>query len=91
MTFLQITNHLDTKVSKFEDKQEKLRGVASAKPGKPEKNGKWPKNGGVRIPDGSLLTGFYPIWRDFSGKKKNEVKSSGKKKNLTKISGNKAS
>ena len=27
MTFIQITNHLTTKVSKFENKQAKLRGV----------------------------------------------------------------
>ena len=58
MTFLQITNHLATKVSKFENKQAKFREVTSVKVGKPEYNVKGSTNGGVHMPDGSLFTGF---------------------------------
>ena len=58
MTFVQITNHLATMVSKFENKQANLRGVASAKVGNPEQNNKGSKNGGVREHPGSLFIRF---------------------------------
>ena len=60
MTHVQITNHLATKVSKFDNKKVKFRGVSAAKAGKQERSGKGPKNGGVHMPDGSVFTGFYP-------------------------------
>ena len=80
MTFVQITNHLATKVSKFENKQSKFRGVAAAKVDKPDHNGKGPNNGGTRLPDGSLFTLFYPNWRELSDEKHNKVKASREKK-----------
>ena len=43
------------------------------------------------MPDRSLLTGFYPNWRDLSEEKWNKVKASREKKKLTKTSGNKSS
>lgn len=50
-SYLQITNHLATKVSKFDRKQVKFRGVSAAKVGKDELKGKVPKNGEVHMPD----------------------------------------
>ena len=75
MTYVQITNHLATKVSKFDTKQVKFRGVGATKSGKPKQEGKAPKNGGVHMPDGSVFTGFYPNWRELSEEKQNKVKA----------------
>ena len=91
MTCVYITNYLATKVSKFESKQVKFRVVAAAKVGKPEQNGKGPKNGGVHMFDGSVLTEFYPNWKELSEEKQNKVKTSREKKNLAKNSYNKVS
>ena len=62
----QITNDLTTKVSKFENKQVKFRGVASRKVGKIDHNGKGPKNSVVCTSNGSVFTIFYPNWRELS-------------------------
>lgn len=51
MTYIQITNHIVTKVSKID--------ATNAEKDKHE--GKCHKNGGVYIPDGSVFTGFNPI------------------------------
>ena len=91
MTYVQITNHLATKVSKFDTKQVKFRGVGATKSGKPKQEGKAPKNGGVHMPDGSVFTGFYPNWRELSEEKQNKVKATREKKKLAKKSSSKVS
>ena len=60
MTHVQITNHLVTKLSRFENNQVKFRGVSAAKSNEQKRSGKGPKNGGVHMPGGSVFIGFYP-------------------------------
>ena len=91
MTYVQITNHLATAVSKFDTKQVKFRGVSAAKTEKAKHEGKGPKNGGVYMPDGSVFTGFYPNWRELSEEKQNKVKATREKKKLAKKSSSKVS
>ena len=43
------------------------------------------------MPDGSVLAGFYPNWKELSEGKQNKVKASREKKKLTKSSSNKVS
>ena len=85
MAFVQITNYLTTKVSKFENNQSQFRGVVAEKVDKPDPNGKGPKNGGMRVPDGSLFTLFYPNWRELSDEKHNKLKYSMEKKSSPRL------
>ena len=65
MSYEQITNHLVTKVSKFDDVSSgKFRGrnLSSATTRHTDK-AKVPATGGVHMPDGSIWTGFYPNWK----------------------------
>ena len=65
MSYEHITNHLVTKVSKFDDASSgkfKGRNLSSATTGRKGKV-KGPANGGVHMPDGSIWTGFYLNWK----------------------------
>ena len=65
MSYEQITNHLVTKVSKFDDASSgkfRKRNLSSAPTGRKGK-AKGPSNGGFHIPDGSIWTGFYLNWK----------------------------
>ena len=45
----------------------------------------------MEIPDGIVLTRFYPNWSELSEEKQNKVKASREMKSLSKISGNEVS
>ena len=67
MTYMQITNHLSTRVSKlgysqpagkFHNKNVSQTKTSRGKPKDYRKKG--PQNGGLMMPDNSIWTGFYP-------------------------------
>ena len=84
MSYEQITNHLITKVSKFDDVSGgkfKGRNLSSVSAGQKSKG---PVNGGIHMPDGSIWTGFYPNWKQMSEDKQAKVKAAREKKKLNK-------
>ena len=90
MSYAQITNHLATKVSKFDTKLVKFRS-SNVSSTKTESRGKGPKDGGVHMPDGSIYTGFYPNWRALPEDKKKKVIAAREKKKVAKKGKNKVS
>ena len=85
MTYMQITNHLVTKVSQLDETSGgKFRGrnVASANRTGKGKQGKGPSNGGIHMPDGSIWTGFYPNWKQMPEDKQSKVQAAREKKKL---------
>ena len=91
MTYVQITNHLVTKVLKIDTKRVKFRGINATKENNAKHEGKGPKNGDVFMPDESVFAGFYSKWRKLSEDKKSRVQATREEKNLTKKSLNKLS
>ena len=70
MTYMQITNHLSTRVSKLGYSQPAgkfhKRNVSQTNTGRGKPKGtrkKGPQNGGIMMPDNSIWTGFYPNWK----------------------------